>query len=134
MVAFTDGAVMAQLGTPDMRVPIMYALTGPERIKNNFPKLDFLQQNKLTFEAPDTERFPCLELAKHAAKTGGTLPAVMNTVNELAVGDYLKNKIGFYDINTLIEKAFSSYTVGTVTTAQDIWDAEDWATEFYQGR
>jgi 1-deoxy-D-xylulose-5-phosphate reductoisomerase len=131
MVRFTDGAVMAQMGTPDMRVPILYALTGPKRVKNDFPALDFLKQPSLTFSEPDTERFPCLRLALHAAKTGGTLPAVLNTVNELAVGAFLENKITFYGIPALIEGAFGSYTVRQAQTIQDIWDAEDWAEEYF---
>jgi 1-deoxy-D-xylulose-5-phosphate reductoisomerase len=127
MVRFKDGAVMAQMGTPDMRIPILYALTGPARTANAYPKPDFLNFPALTFSRPDMERFPCLGLAIHAAKTGGTLPALMNRVNELAVGLFLRGKIRFYDIPGLIEKAFGSYTVRDAHSIQDILDAEDWA-------
>ena len=130
MVQFIDGAVMAQLGAPDMRVPILYALAGPARVRNNFKRLDFLTAGDLTFELPDEKRFPCLAIAKHAAEVGGTLPAVMNAVNEWAVGQYLQDKIGFYGIPALIADAFGSYTVKNVTSQSDILEAEDWAMEF----
>jgi len=130
MVRFVDGSVIAQLGLPDMRLPILYALAGPARVSNSYPRLDFLTAGDLTFEAPDTERFPCLALARHASIVGGTLPAVMNTVNEWAVGRFLADKIGFYGISELIAEAFSSYTVHEVNGLSDIREAEDWAMEF----
>ncbi|MCL2404879.1 MAG: 1-deoxy-D-xylulose-5-phosphate reductoisomerase [Defluviitaleaceae bacterium] len=130
MVQFIDGAIMAQMGTPDMRLPILYALAGPDRVSNNYPRLDFLTTKDLTFEAPDMKRFPCLALAKHAADVGGTLPAVMNAVNEWAVGRYLNNKIDFYGISALIAEAFDSYTVKEVNDIADIHEAEAWAMEF----
>jgi len=132
MVQFVDGAVMAQLGMPDMRLPILYALAGSTRVANDFPRLDFLAAGDLTFEAPDTNRFPCLALAKHAAEVGGTLPAVMNAVNEWAVGQFLQDKIDFYGISALIAEAFGSYTVREVTGLADIREAEAWAEEFVQ--
>jgi len=134
MVQFIDGSVMAQLGLPDMRLPILYALSVPERVATGYPRLDFLTAGNLTFEAPDTERFPCLALAKHAAEVGGTLPAVMNAVNEWAVGQFLADKIGFYGISALIAEAFGSYTVREVKDIADIRDAETWAMEFIQKR
>jgi len=130
MVQFTDGAIMAQMGLPDMRLPILYALAGPSRVANDFPRLNFLTHNTLTFEAPDMERFPCLALARFAADTGGTLPAVMNTVNEWAVGQFLCGKLDFYGISQLIEDVFGAYTVKPVTCAQDIWTAQAWAQEY----
>jgi len=130
MVQFVDGAVMAQMGLPDMRLPILYALTGPERVKNDYPRMNFLTAADLTFEAPDEERFPCLALAKHAATVGGTLPAVMNAVNEWAVGQFLQDKIDFYGIPALIAEAFGSYTVKNVLCIEDIREAEQWAMEF----
>jgi len=130
MVQFVDGVVMAQMGVPDMRLPILYALSGACRAYNNFPRLDFMKISGLSFEAPDIDRFPCLALAQHAAKVGGTLPAVMNTVNEWAVGQYLQNKLDFYGISALIAEAFDSYTVKEVTSLDDILDAENWANEF----
>ena len=130
MVQYTDGSVMAQLGLPDMRLPILYALCGPKRVKTNYPRLDFLTCGNLTFEPPDMARFPCLALATHAAKTGGTLPAVMNTVNEWAVGQFLQEKIGFYDISGLISAAFGAYTVKPLQTLDDVRQAEEWARTF----
>jgi len=130
MVQFIDGAVIAQLGMPDMRLPILYALAGPGRVAASYPRLDFLTAGDLTFEAPDTNRFPCLALAKHAIEVGGTLPAVMNTVNEWAVGQFLKDKLDFYGIPALIAEAFGSYTVREVTGISDIREAEAWAMEF----
>jgi len=130
MVQFIDGVVMAQMGLPDMRLPILYALAGPGRVATSFPRMDFLTAGALTFEAPNTERFPCLALAKHAAVAGGTLPAVMNAVNEWAVGQFLNNKIDFYGISALIAEAFGSYTVREVKSLADIREAEAWAMEF----
>ena len=134
MVQFEDGSVMAQMGLPDMRLPILYALTGPRRYKNNFGKLDLLAHNSLTFEKPDTERFPCLALAQKAAVSGGTRAVVMNTINELAVNAYLKDEIPFYGISSLIEDAFRSYTNMQVTDIRDIWEAEAWAEAFFERR
>jgi len=134
MVQFIDGAVMAQLGLPDMRLPILYALAGPARVANNYPRMDFLTAGDLTFEAPDEDRFPCLALAGYAAEVGGTLPAVMNAVNEWAVGQYLHDKIDFYGIPALIAEAFGSYNVREVTGLSDIREAEAWAGEFIAKR
>ena len=130
MVQFCDGSVMAQMGLPDMRLPILYTLSAPKRVATKFPRLDFLSCGALTFEPPNLENFPCLSLAIHAAKTGGTLPAVMNFINEWAVGQFLQNKINFYDISEIIDQAFGIYNVRTVTCLNDIREAESWAAEF----
>ena len=130
MVQFADGSVMAQLGLPDMRLPILYALSAPKRVKTNFPRLDFLTCGSLTFEKPDTQRFPCLALAIQAANTGGTLPAVMNTINEWAVGQFLQDKISFYGISEIIAQAFAAYTVKPLVSINDVIEAESWANEF----
>ena len=130
MVQFADGSVMAQMGLPDMRLPILYALTGPKRVETPFPRLDLLKHNTLTFEAPEEEKFPCLALAKRAAMLGGTAPAVMNAVNEWAVGQFLRGKITFYDISAIISQALDSYTVQPLTKAGDVWAAEAWANNF----
>lgn len=126
MVEFEDGAVMAQLGEPDMKVPIQYALTYPRRVKNNFPKIDFLTRNNLTFEAPKTDIFPCLNLAFDAIKTGGTLPAVLNAANESAVYAFLNEKIGFNDIPKLIEQAMKAYNVKYNYTLEEVLEADKW--------
>ena len=130
MVEFEDGAVLAQMAAPDMCQPIQYALCAPDRIKRPHRPLDFLTLGQLTFEGPDFDRFPCLALAMHCAKVGGTLPAVMNSVNEHLVAAFLKDAIGFYDISRIIEKAVSTYTVKPVKALRDIEEAEAWAVEF----
>ncbi|MGI6204769.1 MAG: 1-deoxy-D-xylulose-5-phosphate reductoisomerase [Anaerovoracaceae bacterium] len=103
-VEYEDGAVMAQLGMPDMRIPIQYALTYPERLPSDFPKIDFFRDaRELTFEEPDTEKFKCLRLAYEAQKEGGTAPAAMNAANEVLVRLFLEGKIKFTDIPDTIE-------------------------------
>ena len=98
MVEFADGAVLAQLGCPDMREPIQLALSYPERLSLNNRKLDFSTLGALTFFEPDLEKFPCLKLAFEAIGRGGNLPCALNAANEAAVAAYLEDKIGFYDI------------------------------------
>jgi len=135
MVEFEDGAVMAQLGEPDMRVPIQYALTYPARIPNPFPKIDFLARNQLTFEPPNMETFHCLGLAFAALKEGGVLPTVMNGANEVAVALFLEGKIRFLDIPKLIETAMSAYndcSLGFVSgekglSVEAVLQADAWA-------
>ena len=105
MVEFTDGAVMAQMGTPDMRLPIQLAMTYPERANCPVDALDLLTCGSLTFVQPDMEAFPCLALARKCAKLGGTACPVMNGANEEAVAMYLNDEIGFYDIYDLVSKA-----------------------------
>ncbi len=129
-VEYEDGAIIAQMGEPDMKVPIQYALTYPKRVKNSFPKIDFAKRNSLTFEKPDMDTFKCLSLAYRAIKTGGTLPTVMNGANEIAVSAFLENKIGFLDIADIIEKTMDSYTVKYDYTVEDLVDADKWARKF----
>ena len=105
LVEFVDGAVMAQLGVPDMRIPIGLAMTYPNRAHNPAPALDLLSCGPLTFDAIDETAFPCFALAKQAAKTGGTACTAMNAANEEAVGLFLQDKIGFYDIADAVEAA-----------------------------
>ena len=132
-VEYEDGAIVAQLGEPDMRVPIQYALTYPKRIKNPFPRVDFTQRNNLTFDKPDMETFKCLSLAYRALKTGGTLPAVLNGANEVAVARFLKGDIGFLDIPELIEQTMDAYTVKYEYTLEDLLEADAWA-KAYAGK
>lgn len=108
MVQFADGAVKAQLGTPDMRLPIMYALSYPVRLPSTFGRLDFAAMKELTFEAPDLERFPNLQLAYHALKMGGNMPCVLNAANEVCVSAFLRDKIGFTEMSRIIERAMQS--------------------------
>ena len=127
MVEFRDGSVMAQLGKPDMRIPIQLALTWPERCSNDFPKLDMTKCGPLTFEDPDTETFRCLRLAYDALETGGTMPAVLNGANEAAVKLFLEGKIGFCDIPRSIEEAMMKHEVNTSPGLDDIIEADRWA-------
>ena len=129
-VEYEDGAIVAQLGEPDMRVPIQYALTYPKRVKSPFPRVDFTQRNNLTFDQPDMETFKCLSLAYRALKTGGTLPAVLNGANEVAVARFLKGDIGFLDIPELIERTMDAYTVKYEYTLEDLLEADAWAKDY----
>lgn len=130
MVEYEDGAVIAQLGVPDMKVPIQYALTYPKRIKNSFPKLNFFEHNDLTFEKPDLKVFRCLALAFEAIKTGGTMPAVLNGANEAAVALFLDGKISFNDIPALIERTMGAYTVKYDYSLEDVLEADNFAREY----
>jgi len=105
LVAYVDGSVLAQLGPPDMRTPIAYALAWPERMKWPAPRLDLVQIGTLTFEAPDLERFPALGLARQALSAGGSAPTILNAANEVAVGAFLASRIGFLDIARVVESA-----------------------------
>ncbi|MDD3393063.1 MAG: 1-deoxy-D-xylulose-5-phosphate reductoisomerase [Anaerotignum sp.] len=129
-VEYEDGAIIAQMGEPDMKVPIQYALTYPKRAKSPFPKVDFSQRNTLTFEKPDMETFRCLALAYHALEIGGTLPAVLNGANEIAVEKFLNGKITFLQIPELIEQTMNAYTVKYEYTLEDLLDADEWARSF----
>lgn len=129
-VEYEDGAIIAQMGEPDMKVPIQYALTYPKRKRNPFPKVDFTQRNALTFEKPDMETFRCLALAYRALEIGGTLPAVLNGANEIAVEKFLNRKISFLQIPELIEQTMNAYTVKYDYTLEDLLEADDWAKNF----
>jgi 1-deoxy-D-xylulose-5-phosphate reductoisomerase len=111
MVQFTDGSIKAQLGLPDMRIPISYALSYPKRLKYDFPRLDLSKLSELTFSKPDLEKFPCLKLAYQALETGGTAPAIINAANEIAVYAFLEDKIKFTDIHRCIETALSEIKI-----------------------
>ena len=129
MVEFKDGSVLAQMGKPDMRVPILYALSYPKRVENPFDKLNLFDMQNLTFERPKRELFPCLGLAEDAIIQGGNIPAVLNAANEAAVGLFLKNKITFKQIPQLIESAMSAYHILNETnfTLETICQYSDWA-------
>lgn len=130
MVEYVDGSVIAQLGAPDMRIPIQYALTCPARHENQFSKLDLLKTGDLTFEQPDYQAFPCLKLAFDAVETGGTMPAVMNAANEAAVSMFLDEKISFLDIPALIDRVMSTHNVNIAPELEDIIEADRWAREY----
>ena len=124
MVEFTDGAVMAQLGTADMRLPIQLAMTYPDRVASPVEKLDLTTCQPLTFAAPDMEAFPCLALARKCAKLGGTACPVMNGANEAAVALYLEDKIGFYDIYRLVNDAVNTVPFIQNPTLEQILEAD----------
>ena len=129
MVEFVDGALMAQMGVPDMKVPIQYALTYPDRWENEFKRLDLLSVRNLTFEAPRREVFPCLDMAFEAGRQGGTMPVVMNAANEKAVEMFLAGRIGFLDIPSLIEKIMARHTRIHTPDLDDILQSDSWARE-----
>jgi 1-deoxy-D-xylulose-5-phosphate reductoisomerase len=104
MVQFTDGSIKAQLGLPDMKLPIQYAFTYPDRLKSNFPRLDFNLCSQFTFEQPDTERFRNLAYAYYAMERGGNMPCILNAANEVVVAEFLKEKIGFLQMSDIIEE------------------------------
>lgn len=124
LVEFTDGAVMAQLGAPDMRLPIQLALTYPQRMESPAPKLDLTQCAALTFCHPDLEKFPCLALAMQCAKRGGTACPAMNGANEEAVALFLADKIGFYDIYRLVAQAVEQVPFLQNPTLEEILEAD----------
>ncbi len=126
MVEFKDGSIIAQLGTADMKIPIQYALTYPERFTNNFKKLDLIQRNCLNFYKPDMKKFRCLALAYSAIKTGGAAPAILNAANEIAVNAFLNNRITFDKISIIVESALNNvkninvYDIETVLEIDEI--------------
>ena len=130
MVEYIDGSILAQLGNPDMRTPIAYALGYPKRIESGVASLNLLEIAKLEFEAPDVKRFPCLQLAYDALEAGGTAPAILNAVNELAVAAFLNKQIHFLDIAILIEKALNSIKSVPVTSVEQLIAVDEAARNF----
>ncbi len=124
LVEFRDGAMLAQLGTPDMKLPIRYALTYPYRAQTPDRTLDLLSCGALTFSAPDEEAFPCLRIAKECAAAGGTACAIMNGANEVAVAQFLRGEIGFNDIPRRVEQALSRVAVKYQPSLGDILEAD----------
>ncbi|MGB9499747.1 MAG: 1-deoxy-D-xylulose-5-phosphate reductoisomerase [Dissulfuribacterales bacterium] len=127
MVSYTDGSVIAQLGTPDMKGAISYALSYPERLPLNLPAPDFAGIGALTFDAPDMEKFPCLDLAYRAGETGGTLPCVLNAANEVAVDAFLNKRISFMQIPKVIEFTMEHHDALAVPELADILKTDEWA-------
>jgi 1-deoxy-D-xylulose-5-phosphate reductoisomerase len=127
MVEYHDGAVVAQLGMPDMKGPIAYALSYPERLPDVSPRLDLASVGTLTFEEPDRSRFPCLEYAYVALKAGGTMPAVLSAANEIGVKYFLEKKIGYHDIARVIKTTMDAHTPFPVKSIEDALKADLWA-------
>jgi 1-deoxy-D-xylulose-5-phosphate reductoisomerase len=127
MVEFIDGSVMAQLGIPDMRIPIAYALSFPSRMPNHGVSLDFLKATPLEFFQPDPDRFPCLKLATDAGRAGGTLPVVLNGANEAAVEAFLEGKIRFSQLPVVISEALSRHCWLSAPGLEEILEADRWS-------
>lgn len=130
MVQFIDSSVIAQLGCPDMRLPIQYALSFPDRIECDFERLDLAKIATLTFEEPDMDTFPCLKLAYDTLKMGGTYSAVLNSANEVLVNEFLEDKIGFYDIPYYVEKTLEAHNSISNPNLEEILEIDKWTRDF----
>ncbi|MCK4308936.1 MAG: 1-deoxy-D-xylulose-5-phosphate reductoisomerase, partial [Candidatus Atribacteria bacterium] len=129
MVQFTDGTILAQIGEHDMKIPIQYALFYPNRISNNFSRLELTKIGQLTFKRPNFNKFPCIKLAYQALEIGGTMPAVLNGANEIAVNAFLNNQIGFLAIPQIIQDTMKEHKAKYNPNINDILDADYWARE-----
>jgi len=129
MVQFRDGSLMAQLGCPDMQVPIQYALAYPERLSLQVPRLNLAEIGKLEFFSPDMDKFPCLRLAYEAGRKGGTAPAILNAANEVAVALFLEEKIRFVEIPKILERVLERASIGPLLSFDEAVAADAWARE-----
>ena len=129
MVEFIDGGMLAQISVPDMRGPIGYALSYPERLSDTLPRLDLETVGKLTFQRPDAVNFPCLAFAYEALKEGGTVPAVLNAANEVMVNAFLERRIAFTDIPVIINKIMHAHVKGNGLHLEEMIEADRWARE-----
>jgi 1-deoxy-D-xylulose-5-phosphate reductoisomerase len=127
MVEFVDGSIIAQLSTPDMCLPIQYALTYPERVESERVQTDFPKIGSLTFEEPDVDRFPSLELARRAGTMGGTLPAVLNAANEVAVESFCREEISFTEITETVAETMRRHAIVAHPNLEEILAADTWA-------
>ncbi|KPC76693.1 1-deoxy-D-xylulose 5-phosphate reductoisomerase [Thermoactinomyces vulgaris] len=130
LVEFRDGAVMAQLGTPDMKVPIQYALSYPRRLPLMTERLDLLKLARLDFRPADFNRYPCLRMAYEAGKAGGTMTTVLNAANEVAVAAFLKGNCSFLMIEEVLERALNAHTLVSCPSLEEIDEADMWARQF----
>ena len=124
MVAYIDGSTLAQFGSPDMRTPIAYSLGWPSRMAAPVPRLDLAKLGQLTFEAPDNKRFPALRLARNVLQTGGSAPTILNAANEVAVGGFLANRLGFLDIARIVEKTLEIVSMGSMQSLSDVREVD----------
>jgi 1-deoxy-D-xylulose-5-phosphate reductoisomerase len=124
MVQFEDGSLKAQMGLPDMKLPIQYALAFPQRIPNQFPRYDFKKPNTLTFEEPDVRTFRNLSLATDALYKGGNMPCILNAANEIAVFAFLRNRIGFLDITEVVERSMNKISFIQNPTLEDYFETD----------
>ena len=130
MVQFEDGSIKAQMGLPDMKLPIQYAMAFPQRIKNDFPRLDFRKFPSLTFEDPDVKTFRNLALATEALFKGGNMPCVLNAANEIAVWAFLRNRVGFLDMTAMVERTMQHVPFIARPTMQEYFDSDAEARNF----
>jgi 1-deoxy-D-xylulose-5-phosphate reductoisomerase len=130
MVELTDGSTIAQLGVTDMRLPIQYAFSYPDRWPTDLPRLDLARAGRLDFETPDTDAFPCLRLAYRALDDARSLPVVLNAANEVAVSGFLENRLPFPAIAHIIEAAMDAHTPAEVRTLQGVRAVDQWARDF----
>ncbi len=129
MVEFVDGSVIAQMGTADMRIPIQLALTYPERWENSWPSINLRQIGSLEFYEPDLQKFPCLKLAKDALDLGGSMTAVLNAANEVAVESFLAGKIPFSLIPHVVQSTMEKHETRANPGMEDVLEADRWARE-----
>lgn len=130
LVEYNDGCVMAELGVPDMRAPIAYAISYPERMESGVSRLNLAEVATLTFEKPDVGRFPCLKLAYDALEAGASMPCVLNAANEVAVGAFIGGKITFLDIARVTEKTMTAHKAEKFESVQEILTIDKWARDF----
>jgi len=130
MVQFEDGSIKAQMGLPDMKLPIQYALTFPGRVKNDFPRLNFRKYPSLSFEEPDVKTFRNLALAIEALHKGGNMPCVLNAANEIAVWAFLRNRIGFLDMTAMVEKTMENVSFIEKPTLEEYFESDGEARNF----
>lgn len=130
MVQFEDGSIKAQMGLPDMKLPIQYAMAFPGRIKNDFPRLNFRKYPALNFEEPDVKTFRNLSLAMDALNKGGNMPCILNAANEIAVWAFLRNRIGFLDMTAMVEKTMQQVTFIEKPTLQEYFESDGEARNF----
>ena len=130
MVQFEDGSIKAQMGLPDMKLPIQYAMAFPGRVKNNLPRLNFRKYPALNFEEPDVKTFRNLQLATEALNKGGNMPCILNAANEIAVWAFLRNRIGFLDMTAMVEKAMQNISFIEKPTLQEYFDSDGEARNF----
>ena len=129
MVEYIDGSIVAQMGITDMKIPISYALSFPERLNLNLPPLDLSKSEALTFAPPDSQRFPCLQLAYQSIEIGETMPAILNAANEVVVNAFLEGSLKFTEIPLLLQRVMEEHEVKPVHTIEDILKADHWARE-----
>ncbi len=129
MVEYVDGSIVAQMGITDMKIPISYALSFPERLNLNLPPLDLSKSEALTFSPPDLQKFPCLRLAYQSIEMGETMPAILNAANEVAVSAFLEGSLKFTEIPLFLQRVMGEHEVKPVHTIEDILKADHWARE-----